>query len=130
MPSSIANPPETEPVANDAELPPETPKAPVKPFDFAVPVRTVRDVLRALKPALVTRSTLPILGNVVIERDGRLTRFTATDLDQILSHNFAIEEPEPSSPLGRKLLDARHERENGRVAVEIALSPRNRGLNS
>ena len=114
-PTATAGPP--PPVA-DAKTPPKPKKPPVKPFEFSVPVRTVRDTLRILKAAIVSRSTLPILGSVMIERDGRITRFTATDLDIILSHNLAVEEVEPVTELGRKLLEARHARCNGRVAVE------------
>jgi DNA polymerase III sliding clamp (beta) subunit (PCNA family) len=87
------------------------------PFEFAVAVRTARDVLKALKPALV-HSTLPILGHVVIAQEGRLTRFFATDLDRMLSCNLAVHESVPVSELGRKLLEARHARQNGAIAVE------------
>lgn len=100
------------------ETPEETPAVESKPFEFSVPARVVGDALKALRPALPGRSTLPVLHCVLVDCDGRSTRFTATNLDQFVTFTYTSSETEPSSELGRKIFAARRATQTGKLCIE------------
>jgi DNA polymerase-3 subunit beta len=86
-------------------------------FRFQFPARTLREICSELRAVAPRNSTLPVLSNVLVERERGITRFTATDLDIRLAYTLPSDLPEPFTELGKKLITFRSAREDGTVCV-------------
>jgi DNA polymerase-3 subunit beta len=86
-------------------------------FRFHFPASTLREICSELRAVAARNSTLPVLSNVLVERECGITRFTATDLDIRLAYTLPSDLPEPFTELGKKLITLRSAREDGAVCV-------------
>src|SRR5437016_4554160 len=86
-------------------------------FRFQFPASTLREICSELRAVAPRNSTLPVLSNVLVERDRGVTRFTATDLDVRLTYTLPSDLPKPFTELGKKLITLRSSREDGVVCV-------------
>lgn len=60
-----------------------------------VKVRDLLNAMKALRPIIQTRNTVPVLSTVLFEIDASHLRLTATDLDQALIRSIAAEDVTP-----------------------------------
>ncbi len=88
-------------------------------FHFSIPVRDLREAVPELRKLAHTKTTLPVLSMVLVERDKGATRLTATDLDARLTYTVPSDTPEPTSELGRKLMENRSAREDGAICIPV-----------